>query len=59
MNRAIRRKLIKAKTQPSLIKQWFRRAIVLDCNWKEKRREEKRLKEKRKNNRVPAPRPNN
>jgi len=30
MNRAIRRKLMKAENQPDSIKQWFRRAIALD-----------------------------
>ena len=32
MNGSIRRKLIEAENQPSSIKQWFKRAIILDCN---------------------------
>jgi len=32
MNRSIRRKLMKAENQPGSIKQWFKRAIALDCN---------------------------
>ena len=37
MNGAIRRKLMKAKNQPSSIKQWYRRATALDRNWRESR----------------------
>ena len=44
MNGAIRRKLMEAENQPGLIKQWFRRATVLDQNWRESRREKERLK---------------
>ena len=44
MNRVIRRKLMKAENQPGSIEQWFRRAIALDRNWRESRREEERLK---------------
>jgi len=44
MNKVIRRKLIKAENQPGSIKQWFRRATVLDQNWRESKREEKRLR---------------
>ena len=32
MNGSIRRKLMEAENQPSSIKQWFKRAIILDCN---------------------------
>jgi len=39
--------LIEVENQFSSIEQWFKRAIVLDRNWKESRREEERLKEKR------------
>jgi len=43
----IRRKLIEAKNQPGSIKQWYRRATALDRNWRESRREEERLKERK------------
>ena len=32
INRAIRRKLIETKMQPSSIEQWFKRTIILDYN---------------------------
>ena len=35
MNRMIRRKLMEAKNQPGSIKQWYRKAITLDRNWRE------------------------
>ena len=44
MNRVIRKKLMEAENQPGSIEQWFRRAIALDRNWRESRREEERLK---------------
>ena len=44
MKGAIRRKLIEIENQPGSIKQWFRRTIALDQNWRESRRENKRLK---------------
>jgi len=44
MNRAIRRKLMEAENQLGLIEQWFKRAMALDRNWRESRREEERLK---------------
>jgi len=59
INRAIRRKLIEAEIQPSSIKQWFSRAIALDRNWRESRREEERLRRKKENSRAPALRLNN
>jgi len=40
MNGSIRRKLMEAENQPSSIEQWFKRAIALNHNWKESRREE-------------------
>jgi len=58
MNRSIRRKLIEAENQPSSIEQWFKRAITLDRNYRESRREEERLKGKKENNEAPAPRLN-
>jgi len=48
MNRSIRRKLMEAENQPSSIEQWFKRAITLDCNWRENRREEEKLKGRKK-----------
>ena len=47
INRAIRRKLMEAENQPGSIKQWFRRAMALDRNWRESRREEERLRWKK------------
>jgi len=29
---------MEAENQPATIKQWFKRAIALDRNWREKRR---------------------
>ena len=46
MNREIRRKLIEAENPPSSIEQWYRRAMALDRNWRESRREEERLRKK-------------
>ena len=43
INGSIRRKLMEAENQPYSIKQWFKRAIALDRNWRESRREEERL----------------
>ena len=47
MNGEIRRKLMKAKNQPASIEQWYRRATALNRNWRESRREEERLREKK------------
>jgi len=47
MNRGIRRKLMEAENPPTLIEQWYRRATALDRNWRESRREEERLQEKK------------
>ena len=47
MNRVIRRKLMEAKNQTGSIEQWYRRAMALDKNWRESRREEERLKGRR------------
>jgi len=47
INRGIRRKLMKAENQPGSIEQWYRRAMALDRNWRESRREEEKLKERR------------
>jgi len=48
MNRGIRRKLIEAENPPTSIEQWYRRATALDRNWRERRREEERLRGKKK-----------
>jgi len=47
MNGAIRRKLIEAENQPDSIKQWYRRAMALDRNWRESKREKERMREKK------------
>jgi len=59
MNRSIRRKLMEAESQLGSIEQWFKRAITLDRNYRESRREEKRLREKKETNGALAPRLNN
>jgi len=58
MNRSIRRKLMEVENQPGSIEQWFKRAIALDHNWRESRREEERLKGKKEINGALAPRSN-
>jgi len=47
MNRVIRRKLMEAENQPGSIEQWYRRAIALNRNWRESRREEERMRGKK------------
>ena len=47
MNRGIRRKLMEAKNLPVSIKQWYKKATALNRNWRENRREEVRLREKK------------
>jgi len=47
MNGVIRRKLMEAENQLGTIEQWFKRAMALDRNWRESRREEERLRGKR------------
>ena len=46
MNGGIQRKLMEAENPPTSIEQWYRRAMALDRNWRESRREEERLKKK-------------
>ena len=46
MNATIRRRLMEVENQLDSIEQWFRRAMALDQNWRESRREEERLKGK-------------
>jgi len=46
MNGGIWRKLMEAENPPTSIEQWYRRAMALDRNWQESRREEERLRKK-------------
>ena len=46
INGGIRRKLMEAENPPTSIEQWYRRAMALDRNWRESRREEERLRKK-------------
>jgi len=48
MNGVISRKLIKTKYSPRSIEQWYERVTNLDRHWRESRREEKRLRNRRK-----------
>ena len=48
MNGGIRRKLMEVENLLTSIKQWYRRATALDRNWRESRREEERLRGKKK-----------
>jgi len=47
VNGGIRRKLMEAENPPASIEQWYRRAMALDRNWRESRREEERLQGKK------------
>ena len=47
INRGIRRKLMEVENLLASIEQWYRRAMALDRNWRESRREEERLKGKK------------
>ena len=44
MNRVIKRKLMEVENQPGSIEQWYRRAMVLDRNWRESRQEEEKIR---------------
>ena len=46
INRGIRRKLMESENPPTSIEQWYRRAIALNRNWRENRREEERLRKR-------------
>jgi len=48
MNGGIRRKLMEVENPPTSIENWYRRATALDRNWRESRREEERLRGKKK-----------
>jgi len=58
MNGSIRRKLMEAENQLATIEHWFKRAIALDRNWRESRREEERLKGRKETTGVPTQRSN-
>jgi len=47
INGGIRRKLMEAENPPTSIEQWYRRAMALDRNWRESRREEEKLRGKK------------
>ena len=38
---------MEVENPPTFIEQWYRRTMALDRNWRESRREEERLREKR------------
>jgi len=46
MNGEIWRKLMEAENLPASIEQWYRRAMALDRNWRESRKEKERLRKK-------------
>ena len=46
MNGGIRRKLMESENPLTSIEQWYRRAMALDRNWRESRKEEERLRGK-------------
>jgi len=46
MNGGIRRKLMESENPPTSIEQWYRRAMALDKNWKESRREKEKLRKR-------------
>jgi len=47
INGGIRRKLMEAENQLASIKQWYKRAMALNRNWRENKREEERLRGKK------------
>ena len=38
---------MEAENQPSSIEQWYRRAMALNRNWRESKREEERLRRRK------------
>jgi len=48
INGGIRRKLMEVENPLTFIEQWYRRAMALDRNWRESKREEERLRGKKK-----------
>jgi len=57
MNGVIRRKLMEVEKLPTGIEQWYKCATNLDRYWRESRRKEERLRERRET-RVLVPRAN-
>ena len=47
INGGIRGKLMEAENPLASIEQWYRRAIALDRNWRESRREDERMRGKK------------
>jgi len=47
INGGIRRKLIEAENSLTSIEQWYKRAMALDRNWRESKREEEKLRGKK------------
>jgi len=47
INGGIRRMLMEVENPLASIEQWYKRAMALDRNWRESRREEERLREKK------------
>jgi len=47
INGGIRRKLMESENPPAFIEQWYKRATVLDRNWRESKREEERIQGKK------------
>ena len=46
INRGIRRKLMEVENPLAFIEQWYKRAMTLDRNWRESKREKERLRKK-------------
>ena len=46
INGGIQRKLMEVENPLASIEQWYQKAMALDRNWRESRREEDRLKKK-------------
>ena len=53
INGEIRRKLMEAENPLASIKQWYRRAMALDRNWRKSKREEEKLRKKEVGGRAP------
>ena len=47
MNRIIRKKLMETERPPTSIEQWYEHATNLNKHWRESKREEKKIKNKR------------
>jgi len=47
MNGGIRRSLMEVENPPASIEQWYKRAMALDRNWRESRKEKERLRGKK------------